>query len=403
MSREIREVHGDEALETATVLTNYAFGSGPPDAATLARWRTELVESTAPADDSRVLVAFVDGRAVATATGERLRQNVRGRVVPALGIGGVTTHPDHRRGGHVRALLAALHQRALDDGDLVSALYPFRAGFYARFGYVGLPIRRSVRLHPAGMDALRSRSTDATVSLHRSDDPQAWQAYLSVEDAWLRNRHGVMLDSSTERRQAAGAGANSYVALVHDAGQVTGAMLFTTVSFGGDLRASRFLVDSPRARMALLRWLSGHGNQYGTFCLPLPPGTMPELWFTEVDCRDVTETSVPEHGAPMARLLRMDALAGLAAGPARAVVTVTGDDYVDGTWLLDGEAGTLAVRPCEHEPQATLTMPGLSALVYGVAAPEDVAVRDLGTFTAAGADALGTLFPRIDPFLVKEF
>jgi predicted acetyltransferase len=403
MSRQIREVRGEEAFETSRLLTNYAFGSGPPDTATLERWRSEAEQPASSDDGPRVLVAFVDGRAVATVTGQRLVQNVRGRVMSALGVAGVTTHPDARRGGHVRALLAALHQRALDDGDLVSALYPFRPSFYARFGYIGLPMRRSVRLYPAGMDELRRLDTDVTVSLHRSDEADAWKAYLSVEDAWLRNRHGLMVESSTERRQAAGAHVNCYLALARDGEQVIGAMAFRTISFGGELRALRFLADSARARIALLRWLSGHGDQYGEFSLPLPPGSTPELWFTDVACTDGTETSVPKHGAPMARLLDASALSGLAVGPAQLVVAVTGDDYVDGTWLLDGRSGRLELQPTDRSPDATLSVAGLSGLVYGVAGPDDVAVRQLGSFTAAGAEAAATLFPRQQPYLLEEF
>jgi hypothetical protein len=52
---------------------------------------------------------------------------------------------------------------------------------------------------------------------------------------------------------------------------------------------------------------------------------------------------------------------------------------------------------------ATLTAAGLSALVYGVLDPEDIALRGLGDIPAEPAAKLRTLFPRQVPYLYARF
>jgi hypothetical protein len=52
---------------------------------------------------------------------------------------------------------------------------------------------------------------------------------------------------------------------------------------------------------------------------------------------------------------------------------------------------------------ATLTVAGLSALVYGVLDPEDVGLRGLGAVPADAAEQLRAMFPRCLPYVVADF
>lgn len=400
MNREIRDVSGEELVDTAWPLTHYAFGASPPSATT----RTEWLERANQDRDSRTLVAFVDGKPIATALGLRLKQNVRGRVVEALGVAGVAAHPDARRGGHVRAILAELHRGARDTGQHVSVLYPFRPSFYAQFGYTGLIKTRSVRMYPAGMEALRKLDLDATVTLHSTAEPDAWAAYLAVEDAWIAKRHGMVLDSAETVRRSDGTDSPTMLALVRRGDAVIGAMPFDTKGFGDELRARRFLVDDPAGRLALLRWLGGHADQFVTYDLTLPPGDYPEVWYTDVAYDDETISKVPTHGAPMARIIDLPALAGIEVGDGRVVVEITGDDDVAvGCWHLTGDGGALAVEASTAAPQASVTVAGISALIYGTQSPLEVSVRGLGTFEPAGVDTLASMFDRRIPYVHRMF
>lgn len=400
MSREIREVSGEELADTAWPLTHYAFSASPLAAGTRDEWR----ERAKTERDSRTLVAFVDGRPLATALGLRLKQNVRGHVVEALGVAGVATHPEGRRGGHVRAILAEMHRGAIESGQLVSALYPFRPSFYAQFGYTGLMKTRSVRMYPAGMEELRKLDLDATVTLHDTTDADAWAAYLAVEDHWIATRHGVMLDVSDDVRRRSGSESPIMLALVRRGDAVLGGMIFDTKAFGDELRARRVLVDEPVARLALLRWLGGHADQFSSYDLALPPGDYPEVWYTDVAYDDETISKVPTHGAPMARVLDLPALAGIEVGDGRVVVDVTGEnEAAAGRWELGSDGGALTVGPSTAAAQATLSIAGISALIYGTQSPAELAARNLGSFEPAGADTLSTMFDRRIPYVHRSF
>jgi predicted acetyltransferase len=88
----------------------------------------------------------------------------------------------------------------------------------------------------------------------------------------------------------------------------------------------------------------------------------------------------------------------------RVTVEVTGDRFIAGGYLLDGSSGALEVtRAAGGAAAATLTAAGLSALVYGVLDPEDIALRGLGDITAETAARLRTLFPRQVPCLYARF
>ena len=400
MSREIREVSGEELADTAWPLTHYAFGASPLAAATREEWR----EHAKTERDSRTLVAFVDGRPLATALALRLKQNVRGRVVEALGVAGVATHPEGRRGGHVRAILAEMHRGAIESGQVVSALYPFRPSFYAQFGYTGLMKTRSVRMYPAGMEELRKLDLDATVTLHDTSDAEAWAAYLAVEDHWISTRHGVMLDLSDDVRRRSGSESPIMLALVRRGDAVLGGMIFDTKSFGDELRARRFLVDEPVARLALLRWLGGHADQFSSYDLTLPPGDLPEVWYTDVAYDDETISKVPTHGAPMARVLDLPALAGIEVGDGRVVVDVAGEnEAAAGRWELASDGGALTISASTATAQAALSIAGISALIYGTQSPAELAARNLGSFEPAGAHALATMFDRRIPYVHSTF
>lgn len=58
-----------------------------------------------------------------------------GNDVGMLGVGGVATLPEYRRGGHIRHLLTHVLQESYRRGDVLSSLYPFSHPFYRKFGF----------------------------------------------------------------------------------------------------------------------------------------------------------------------------------------------------------------------------------------------------------------------------
>jgi predicted acetyltransferase len=94
------------------------------------------------------LIASRGGLDVGTATSLSLKMWMRGECVACQGVAYVGTVKTHRRGGSKgergiasQIMVETLH-KARERGDVVSALMPFRASFYAHFGY-GLAEKRT--------------------------------------------------------------------------------------------------------------------------------------------------------------------------------------------------------------------------------------------------------------------
>jgi hypothetical protein len=104
----------------------------------------------------------------------------------------------------------------------------------------------------------------------------------------------------------------------------------------------------------------------------------------------------------MARVLDLEALAGMPVGDVGVTVEVADDPLIQGTYRLEGDGGRLTIVKATN-PQATLTAAGLSGLVYGVLDPIDVMARGFGLIDSAAVDSLRTLFPRATPYLFADF
>jgi hypothetical protein len=106
----------------------------------------------------------------------------------------------------------------------------------------------------------------------------------------------------------------------------------------------------------------------------------------------------------MARVLSVEALAGMPVGDGHVTVEVLDDPFIAGHYELDGTAGALdARRVTTLVPDATLTVAGLSGLVYGVLDPDELPIRGFGQATGQAAGQLRTLFPRALPYLHAHF
>ncbi|SBT50548.1 GNAT family N-acetyltransferase [Micromonospora auratinigra] len=397
----IRRLTAEERPTTSFPLQAYAFEASP-----MAASRTEEFREYLPYNaGNRSLVAEEGGEPMATASAVPMRQNLRGSVLPMAGVAGVTSQPLARRSGYVRALLHKLLDEMRDEGHPLSALYPFRASFYERFGYVGLPRRRTAVFSP-----------DDLAPLLRADLPDevTWQRIGAGYPTWrgwteecLRERHGFAIFPDFRAVALRDRDDRWVVTAVRD-GRTVGAVTYRIDDHGGTLLADDLLAADPYARAALLQFFARHIDQVERISVQLPADELPELWLTDLAVHHEARVSRPGSPAPMARLLSLDALAGLPAGAGRVRVELVDDRWLTGSHLLDGTAGRLELLPDDSAaegsvPTATLTAAGLSGLAYGVLDPAEVAVRGLGVVPVDAADELRRIFPRALPYLFADF
>jgi hypothetical protein len=392
---QVRRITGDERLTTSFPIQSYAFDASP--AATPV---SDTFAGYLPYSRVNTTFAVVDGDAtLATASGIPMRQNVRGRVLPMAGISGVAAHPLARRRGHVRTVLGQLLAEMRDAGHAVSALLPFRASFYARFGYVGIPRQRQVELAPEALASLHRLDLPGEVRLRRIKD--GYDDHRAFTLRMLESVHGFAVFPDA-RAVALREEDDRWLVTAHVDDELAGALTYRIERHGGTLAGDDLLTTGPLGRTLLLQFLARHVDQVARVTMTVAPGETPELWGTDLTVRTCARVSYPESPAPMVRVLAMEALAGIPAGPGEAVVEVVDDTYVAGVYTLRGGPDGLDVER-GGEPAATLTAAGLSALVYGVLDPEEVGLRGLGTVPAEAAGPLRALFPPARPYLFSSF
>ncbi|SCE83762.1 GNAT family N-acetyltransferase [Micromonospora mirobrigensis] len=395
----IRRLAAEERLTDSFPLQGYAFEASPMTAARAEEFRAYLPYNSG----NRTLVAEEDGRAVAAASAVPMRQNLRGRVLPMAGVAGVATHPLARRRGHVRALLHQLLDEMRDEGHALTALYPFRASFYERFGYVGLPAPRRVTLSPAHLGSLLRADLPGELGWERI--AAGWDGYLAFTERCLAERHGFAVFPEFRAVGLRDRDDRWLLTARIDATTV-GAVTYRIDDHGGELVGDDLLATDPYARALLLQFFARHVDQVERVSFTVPADELPELWLTDLAVRVEARVAGPGSPAPMARLLSLDALAGLPAGAGRVRVELVADRWLAGTYLFDGATGHLEVRgdaAGAGTPVATLTAAGLSALAYGVLDPAEVDVRGLGRVPPDAAAELRRIFPRELPYLFADF
>lgn len=394
---KIRRLTTEERLTRSFPLQAYAFESSPMTLDRSDRFREYLPYT----EDSRTLVVE-DGRtALATVSAIPMRQNLRGTVLPMAGIAAVATHPLARRQGHVRTLLTQLLAEMRDEGHLVSALYPFRPSFYARFGYAGLPKARTVSFSPADLGSLVRANLPGDLRWQRVRE--GYGDHRALTERLLDQRHGFSI--FPESRAVSMRDADERWSLTAKVdGEVVGAVTYRIDDHGGTLTADDLLTTGPLGRALLLQFFARHVDQVGRVTMRIAPDETPELWGIDFAAHVEAKVSYPTSAAPMARILSLDALRGLVAGPGRVTVEIVDDPFLSGSHLLDGDGGWLDVTAgAGGAPTATLTAAGLSALVYGVLDPVEVAIQGLGTVPDDAATQLRSLFPRQLPHLYADF
>ncbi|ATO15530.1 GNAT family N-acetyltransferase [Micromonospora sp. WMMA2032] len=397
----IRRLAAEERLTTSFPLQAYAFEASPMAAARTDEFRAYLPYNAG----NTTLVVEEDDVTTAAVSAIPMRQNLRGAVLPMAGVAGVATHPLARRRGHVRTLMHQLLDGMRDEGHQLTALHPFRASFYERFGYVGLPRRRTAVFAPADLaPLLRAELPDELVWERIGVGYPRWRAYT---DRCLRERHGFAVFPDFRAVGLRDRDDRWLASVVRD-GETVGAVTYRIDDHAGTLIADDLLFDDPYARASLLQFFARHVDQVARVSVQLPPDELPELWLTDLDVHVEARVSRPDPTAPMARLLSLDALADQPVGAGRALVELVGDRWLAGRHLLDGATGKLAVLPAETAaegsvPAARLTAAGLSALAYGVLDPAEVAVRGLGEVPVDAAVELRRLFPRELPYLFADF
>jgi predicted acetyltransferase len=331
------------------------------------------------------------------------RMNVRGKILASGGVGSVASLPAGRRSGMVRALMRHSFELMREDGQAVSALYPFRPSFYQRLGYAGWIRPQWAVIDPAHLEPVLKAGVSGTTEWGRiADKWDEWCAFLARVQ---RETHGFTI-SDKPRGDLPQFRNDHWVVLVHEGDEVTGGMTYQITSYGGKMIVPAFYPLTVNARYTLLEWIARHADQTTEAHIQVLPGSWPELWLHDVEA-PTTSRDDASWAAPMGRIVSVDGLTGIGAGEGRVALELMDDacPWNTGTWTFHGTGEVLEVAP-GGEAQATLAIQALASLVFNGAGPgsEPESFRYRGWGNADNvADALRGIFPPARPFIHDRF
>jgi predicted acetyltransferase len=287
-----------------------------------------------------------------------------------------------------------------EDGQPISALYPFRESFYERLGYASLPCPIYLKIDPAELAPLMRLEHDASIEhTFIADRFDAWTEFLCDFQSTC---HGFSLQGPTLRASIKDRN-KWWLTLVREDGKITGAMTYVLPGEHKPMHVKTFFAKSIVARYRLLEWIGRHTDQVPKVQIPVLPGDNPELWWTDM-ADDIATTGEDAWGAPMSRIVSIDALSGIPAGPGEVAIAVTDDHapWNSDIWTLRGKDDVLDVAR-GGSPTSTITIQGLSALLFNGTDPEVMRFRGWGTIDAATSAQLRSLFPPVLAYLSEQF
>lgn len=384
----------DSADEVAALLS-YAFQATPPikppEDEEFERWR-RVSEGT------ETFLALVGDTAAASACSVPMTHNVRGTLTPMWGLWGVASHPAYRRAGYARRAIFAMHEAAYEAGAAFVTLYPFRASFYQRLGYIRFPQPLRATLDMRSLTPLLKRTLPGAVELSLAKD--GFDTFRAIMREHLSARHGMALADGVHPSGWMRENDNQWIALARVEGEVRGVMVYRIEGkeYRFDLNARHFYAFDSAGRYLLLEWLARHIDQIKEFTLTLAPDETPDTWWIDMDTR-------LEGGyAPMGRVLNVTRIGGIATGPGAFVARISDDfcPWNEGVFRFESVEGALNVTP-GGDPDCDLTIQGLSALIYGTHPPDSFVYRGWGDPSPATQAAMLAMFPPALPHLHETF
>lgn len=396
-----RQVSGEELLDTAYPLMDYAFGKSPAEEDK----REKRLKYLPYVADRYWLVSFMDGKPAATANNLPLTQNVRGEIFDMGGVAGVAVLPEARRRGLARQNVSMILQHSYEEGQPFSTLYPFRESFYERLGYVGLTPVRMVEFNPLNLTRLLKLDIDGEVENFTAEEGYG---------VWRDTVH-KMQDSTHGMAYRTEAAAESFrdnakiwvtVARVDD--EVAGIMLYKVEGFGKELKVPRFYYFNSAGKYLLLQWLAHHTDQTNKVILAMRPADYPETWLTDLNA-EVKTQNIPNGFSPMpmGRVVDVLKIGGMQTGTGSFVATIYDEQcaWNNNTFTFFTSAeGELSVQETPvTNADCELTIQGLSALVYGVNDPADFVYRGWGNPSADVQMVMRQMFSPQLTHLHEEF
>ena len=292
-----------------------------------------------------------------------------GRIIPVNGIGAVSTLPEYRESGAIRAIFEKLLPAAYDAGDVFSTLYPFSHGFYRKFGYETVTYKNEYRIPP---QLLRHHRFSGWAKPWKKGDPTdpfdtLYEAFASRLNLALRRNEEMV----KEWTSGIGLEKRRFLYLLGEGSEPLAYLAFRDVyqPEAAELRVEDLAFSGRRGFLAILGFLGRFSADYGKIVLPLPTDLdlMPFL----SDPYGAEKSCPADH---MIRLINAEKMLSLLRKPEDAHFAVRVLDPLipqsEGTFLVEGGN----VERTDREPDLILPQSVLALLAAGAMSPYEVSL-----------------------------
>lgn len=340
-----------------------------------------------------------DGRMMARILNYRFDSMLDGQLAANGGIGGVSTLPEYRNTGAIRAIFEKLIPEAYRNGEAFSTLYPFSHAFYRKFGYETVCWQHNYEFAPSVLSGYRF---EGTAELWKPGDPVS-------EYTGLYNRFAAGFNLAVhrdDRRMLEDHLKGEYYKdrkfcyLLREGGMPAAYLIFQDVRHDpGAILSVQDLAWNGRAGFnALLGFLGRFTADYRTVRMFLPSSLQLFSVIRSPQAYDITQTVGQAYMIRPINVKRMLELIRKPEG-SRFVIRVDNDAYIpenNGTWEVCGSSA----EPSGKAPDLTVSIQAFGQLAAGSVSLSEAAYRPDVT-VHGNEEALERVFVR-KPILVED-
>ena len=387
---EVRLLKPEEHFE-ANLISTVAFHMKMEDPE---KNREESLKSTdedwgAFSEDGKVMARIINNHYETRLDGQRIRNG---------GIGAVSTLPEYRNTGAVKAIFEKLIPEAYRNGEIISTLYPFNHAFYRKFGYETVRWQDHYEFVPAVLSGYRF-SGDA--ELWKPGDPVSEYTTLynrfadSFNLAMVRDDK-MMLDLIKGEYYKD----RKFCYLLRENGKAVAYLIFQDVRNdpAAILTVKDLAWDGRTGFYAILGFLARFTADYGTIQLFLPSCLELLSVIQTPRAYDIQQTATQSY---MIRAMNVKRLLEIIKKPddCQFVIQVEGDAQIpenNGTWKVCGNS----VEETEETPDLTVSIQAFGQMAAGAVNLAEAMYRP--DVTVSGNEAvLEKVFVR-KPILVED-
>ena len=315
-----------------------------------------------------------DGRLMAHMIHHRFQFRMDGRWIPAGGIGAVSTLPEYRNCGAVRAIFRELLLEAHREGEVLSALYPFCHAFYRKFGYETVRWKDRYSFSPSVLCEYRFSGKAVQ---WKSGDPVSeyaalYEKFASRYNLAIRRDEKRMLEDhlkgewSRDRR---------FSYMLYEENQPAAYLTFQDIRHdpAAILSVQDYAWDGRAGFLALLGFLARFSADYGSIEIPLPSCLELASVIHAPNAYDIQQAGSQDY---MVRVVHAEKLLGILERPEDCAFTIRVSDSLipdnNGVWTLRKDS----VLRTEAQPDLEVSVQALGQLAAGSVSLAEAALRE---------------------------